>query len=306
MLDAFIAPFHVPSSPFGPGDDAAVVTSLPNGVVTTDAVVEGVHFTSETFSLGDIGHKALAVNLSDLAAMGAQPRWFLCALGLPRTFSPAKAGALGRGMAALADRFAIRLIGGNIVRSPGLTVTITAWGSVQRPLLRSGARVGDWVCVSGPLGDAAAGLSQLKSRSATGGALIRAQRRPQPALPWMQVAGGYLRAAIDVSDGLIPDLEHLCVASEVAVDVSSAAVPQSRALRAFAGPRSRNFALIGGEDYVVLGAVAPGRRLALRRALARVGKIPHFIGELKAHSRRAPRVTVDGARFEAQPFLHFR
>ena len=136
----FTEAFEVLPAPFGPGDDCAVLPPSRQQVVTTDAVVEGVHFRRRTFSMADVGHKALAVNLSDLAAMGAVPTWFVCALGVPDDVSPQDLRALARGMSALAKVHGIRLVGGNVTGALQLSVTITAAGEVETPLLRSGGR----------------------------------------------------------------------------------------------------------------------------------------------------------------------
>jgi len=145
LIDTFVRALPHARAPRGPGDDCAV---LPGGLcVTTDALVDSVHFTRPAFSLEDIGHKALATNLSDLAAMGAKPAWWLCALGLPTGFTDV--AALARGMRPLARRYGLTLIGGNVTRSPVLSLTLTLAGVAKRPLLRSGARAGDLVYVGG-------------------------------------------------------------------------------------------------------------------------------------------------------------
>lgn len=308
LIKRFTAAFQVPPAPAGPGDDCALVRVSGHTVVTTDAVVEGVHFTRRTFSPADVGHKALAVNLSDLAAMGATPTWFLCALGLPEDFDVTSLQAVARGMARLAAVHGITLVGGNVTRSLQLTVTITAAGTAPRPLLRSGARPGDLLYVSGPLGDAAAGLEVLRLGGpweAQRDQLVAAQRRPSPHLTWARLAARHASAGLDVSDGLLQDLGHLCAASGVGASLSARQVPVSEALLAFAGSSDRalDFALRGGDDYVLLVSVPRARQGAFERALARAGLSAFRLGAVE----RKAGVRVDGSRVRGSTgFVHFR
>jgi thiamine-monophosphate kinase len=282
LIERFVACFDVAPSPAGPGDDCAVLPAQGPTCVTTDALVEDVHFTRATFSFEDIGHKALAVNLSDLAAMGARPTWFTVALGLPPDVGARELVRVGRGMSALARRHGAKLIGGNVTRSPQLTLTLTVCGALEGlPLLRSGAQPGDLIFVSGPLGEAAAGLA------VTNPALRRAQRRPSPHLAFAARARPWVHAAIDVSDGLAQDLQHVCKASQVGAELDSSKVPVSaRLLRAVGPRRALSFALRGGEDYVLL-VTAPARH---RERLTALGAL-----EVGVISARAG-LRMDGAR----------
>lgn len=276
LIDTFVSRFDVSPAPRGPGDDCAVLPSQGPTCITTDAVFEGVHFTRPAFSLEDVGHKALAVNLSDLASMGAKPAWFTVALGLPRGTTAATLRRLGDGMSALARTHGAELIGGNVTRAAQLSVTVTIAGTLEGPpLLRSGAQAGDALYVSGPLGDAAAGL---KAKSP---ALKSAQRRPTPHLAFGQLARTLCSAAIDVSDGLAQDLGHLCRASGVSAELESSAVPMSEALLKFAGSRTAalRYALTGGEDYVLLVAVR--RSEPFETAMTRAGFVFHHLGWLR-------------------------
>lgn len=271
LISRFVRCFDVLESPRGPGDDCAVVPPAKHATcVTTDAIVEGVHFSrlapgrASRLARGraafeDIGHKALAVNLSDLAAMGARASWFTVALALPRRVRDADVIKLGRGMSKLARVHGARLIGGNVTRARELSITITASGVLEaKPLLRTGARIGDRIFVSGTLGDAAGGLLRGAPRE-----LVRAQCRPTPHLGFVRRARKMISAAIDVSDGLLQDLGHLHVGAEL----DSAAIPLSRALVKFVGARrALELALRGGEDYVLL-FTAPDRNAAALRAL---------------------------------------
>ena len=304
FIRRFLRHFPTARVPVGPGDDCAVLAPSRGALcVTTDAVVEDVHFTRAGFSPADIGHKALAVNLSDVAAMGATPRWFVCALALPRDFPPAHLSGIARGMAALAREHRVDLVGGNFTSARELSVTITATGELSRPpLTRSGARPGDWLYVSGTLGDARLGLAHLKAGLRRGGP-VRRQRRPVPRVALGQLASRYASAALDVSDGLAQDLGHLCTASGVRATVELARLPMSAAVKRELGAAG---ALAGGEDYELLLAVAPGRRRAFERACARGG---HAVTRVGVLSEGAGWVIHDEAgRMVRRPggFDHFR
>jgi len=275
LIDAFVEAFDVPPAPLGPGDDCAVLPpSRATTCVTTDALVEGVHFTRRAFSFEDVGHKALAVNLSDLAAMGARPRWMVCALGLPKDVTVTELRAVARGMAALAKVHGVQLLGGNVTSALQLSLTLTVSGELprgRRALVRSGARPGDVLYVSGMLGDAAAGVELFAAHRPVPRALALAQRRPSPHLAWALAAAPFASAAIDVSDGLLQDLGHVCRASRVGADLEREALPLSAALRRACSPeRALHLALTGGEDYVLLVSV-PERRAAASRCTASDG-----------------------------------
>jgi thiamine-monophosphate kinase len=308
LIERFVGAFEVPPSPRGPGDDAAVLGPRPAEVVTVDAVVEGVHFSRRTSSWEDVGHKALAVNLSDLAAMGARPTWFVCALGLPAGVTPGTLDRLAAGMAPLARVHGATLVGGNVTLSPGLSVTITAAGTARRPLLRSGGRAGDALYLSGHVGDAAAGLELLQA--SRGGvpralrSLAAAQRRPAPHLAFGQVAARHASAAIDVSDGLLQDVGHLAQASGVCAHLASAAIPVSGALLGWAGSRAAALerALRGGEDYVLVVAVPRRRQRAFEGALEARGLRALRIGDL----RPGRGIRLDGHKLsKSLGFMHF-
>ncbi|WP_224361648.1 thiamine-phosphate kinase [Hyalangium versicolor] len=304
LIDQFLGAFPRARVPVGPGDDCAVLAPSRGSLcVTTDAVVEDVHFTRAHFSPEDIGHKALAVNLSDLAAMGATPRWFLCALALPKDFSERELLRVARGMSALAREHRIALVGGNFTSARELSITITAAGELQRPALtRGGGRPGDLLYVSGTLGDARLGLIQLQAGQRRGPAILR-QRRPVPRVALGRLASRFASAGMDVSDGLAQDLGHLCEASRVGAEVELTHLPMSRAVRVALGAEG---ALAGGEDYELLLAVPSGSTLAFERACARAGESVTCIGKL---TRERHRVLKDATgRLIAPPpgFDHFR
>ncbi|MEY2669657.1 MAG: hypothetical protein RJA59_2295, partial [Pseudomonadota bacterium] len=265
-------------------DDAAILRPPPGEdlVATVDAVVEGIHFTRR-FRPEEIGWKALAVNLSDLAAMGARPLWALLALSTPRGADPARLVRIGRGVAACAGRHGLSVVGGNVTAARELSLSVTVLGAVRRgrALLRSGGRPGDLLVVSGTLGDAALGI-----RPGAAPRLRDRQRRPVPRLALGRGAVGIARAAIDLSDGLLQDLGHLCAASGVGARVEVERLPLSAAYRA-ATRRSREpavAALSGGEDYELLLAVPPARLAALRVAAARARTPVTVVGALEARS----------------------
>lgn len=259
FIAAFLAPF---GGGEGVGSDCAAVR-VGRGlklVATTDAIVQDVHFTLPGFSPEDVGWKALAVNLSDLAAAGARPRWFLCALGVPKSPRALQLAArMAKGMAGLARRFGCALVGGNVSRSKDWSLTITALGEARRPLMRTGARPGDALVVVGKLGDAAAGL-----RGSRGG--LSAQRRPLPLVAEGVAAARFASASIDVSDGFLRDLGHLCAQSRCGAVVELSDLPVGRAARSRRD--GLELALTGGEDYALLYAVPQRNLEALRRAVA--------------------------------------
>lgn len=284
-IEAFLGPF---GGGEGVGSDCASLQPRRGFklVATTDAVVEGVHFAlrkaglgprasglgksgpaGDGFSFEDVGWKALAVNLSDLAAAGAEPRWFLCALGVPRGASLSMARRLAGGMAPLARRFGCAIVGGNVTRASEWSLTITALGEAHRPLDRFGARPGDALAVVGKLGDAAAGL-----RGSRAG--LRAQRRPAPLVNQGRAAARFASASIDVSDGFLRDLGHLCEASRCGAQVEVGALPLGPAARA--RPDGLSLALSGGEDYALLLSV-PRRKLAALRRAVRCVEVGRFI-----------------------------
>ena len=283
LIDAFLRPFgrgarvdRAAGIAVGAGlSDCAVLQATAGRklVATTDAVVEGVHFDRRFFAPEDVGWKALAVNLSDLAAAGARPRWFLCALGVPRGFDGAQehAARMARGMAQLSRRHGCAIAGGNVTSAREWSVTITALGEARRPLTRAGGRAGDALVVVGTLGDAAAALEVLRGARETSVAIrrsLRAQLRPTPLVDEGLAAAPLASAAIDVSDGFLADLAQLSRASGCGATVECASLPLGPLAR-----RTRDglgLALAGGEDYALLLAV-PRARLA--RLLASTGGV---------------------------------
>lgn len=272
-------------------DDAAVVEVAPGRrlVVTTDMMVAGGHFLADD-PPAMVARKLLRVNLSDLAAMGAAPRAYLLALAVPRGTEEGWLEDFAAGLAEDQETYGIQLIGGDIVATDGpLVASLTALGEVSDggEVLRSGARPGDLVFVSGTLGDAALGLRTLRGElagvdAAGRAALVDRYRLPQPRLALGARLSGIAHAAIDVSDGLVADLAHICECSKVGAEVEAERLPLSPAAQAAldADRSLRSVVLTGGDDYEIAftaGPEAAGQVAELAAALAlpltRIGRI---------------------------------
>lgn len=246
----------------GIGDDAAAwYGDAGIWVATTDTMVEGVHFTRETSPWREVGWKAMAANLSDVAAMGGAPVSAMVTLGLPRGLDTTAVDDLYAGMIAACLRYRTPITGGDVVSAGEVFVTVAMMGiCAAEPLRRSAARPGDSIAVSGPLGASAGGLHLLQAgRSGAGGAeeaLVRAHRRPEPQLEAGQrILHSGVRCGMDVSDGLLLDLRRLTKASGVGARLEAARIPAVPGLETLPDPLS--FALGGGEDYQLLFAGPP-------------------------------------------------
>jgi len=264
----------------GIGDDAALL-AVPAGkelVVAIDTLVDGVHFPHGT-AASDIGWKALAVNLSDLAAMGASPAWALLALTLPQA-DPAFVDGFAAGFAQLARPHRLALVGGDTTRGP-LCISVAAHGFVPpgKALTRSGAHVGDALLVTGTLGDAAAGLHALQQpwrdddpHASARDFLIARLHRPVPRLAAGMALRAQASACIDISDGLLADLGHICRASAVGAEIDAALLPRSPALlQLHDDATALHFALSGGDDYELCFSVPMHRLADVQADLARLG-----------------------------------
>jgi len=266
---------------FGLGNDAATLDPEPGHsvVVTTDAMVEGVHFLPDD-PADLVARKLLRVNLSDLAAMGARPAGYVLTLALPPRLDEPWIAAFAEGLRADQDAFGIVLLGGDTVRTPGaLTMTLTALGQMPMgtALTRSGAQAGDLVYVSGTIGDGALGLMALRGDlsgigEADRGALVERYHLPRPRLALGQALAaqgsanrGLATAALDVSDGLVADLGHIATESGLAARIEAEAVPLSAAAKTALGrDRSlREAILTGGDDYELLFTTSPAQAPAI-------------------------------------------
>lgn len=284
----------------GPGDDCAL-TSGSEGMVlctTVDALVEDVHFLGSLFLDEEIGHKALAINLSDLAAMGARPRWFLCSIACPADAgSTRRLSGIARGMAGLARRLGIFLIGGNFTRDQTLSIHITAMGEVpqDQALLRSGAGEGDLLFVSGTLGSAALGLKKMLDGQPLPDALRLRQCRPEPRLELGILSRKFASAALDVSDGLLQDLGHLCERSQRGFDVDLAKIPLDDEFIESNAPLE--MALTGGEDYELLLTIPESKVTAFQEACSqrsiRVTALGRARGDGQLNLLNAPQEFTD-------------
>ena len=261
----------------GNGDDAAAATLLRSPLTelyTTDTMVDGVHFTARTTPWRDLGWKALASNISDLAAMGGQPAFALITLGLPPATPVDKVQELYAGMTEISSAYGAQIIGGDLVRSPTAFITVALTGVTDgAPMVRSAARPGHQVAVSGPVGSSAGGLRLLLDADTDAGSdgdgngnggidpdhpLIQAHRRPHPHIAAGRIlAESGVAVAMDVSDGLAADLGKLGVASGVAARIMIDLVPAIAALKTAYPADWPALALYGGEDYVLLFTAPP-------------------------------------------------
>ncbi len=321
LIADYLAPLAAHPGAFGLKDDAALLTGLPKDglVVTADGLVAGVHFFDGDDPAG-VAYKALAVNVSDLAAKAARPLAYTMTLALAEAPTEEWAQRFTAGLARAQSRFGITLIGGDTVTARGAWwISITAFGEAcPRGLVpRGGAKKGDVLYVSGTLGDAALGLQLRLNEAAYGSQLPPAHRdflfgrylHPEPRLALAPALASEASAAMDISDGLALDLSRMCLASQVSAEVWTPAIPLSEAARAIVardGDAMKTI-LTGGDDYEILAAVPPERTGAFEAAslaagvpVARVGTV---IGEAGAPRFKA----ADGSEIDlpAKGFEHF-
>ena len=282
----------------GPGaldlqDDAAVLAPPPGRelVLTADAMVAGVHFLPDD-PPDLVGRKLLRVNLSDLAAKGAIPLGYLMTVSTPRDTPDAWFAGFVAGLAQDQREYGVTLLGGDTTSTPGpisLSLTIIGHVAPVQAVHRAGARPGDGVWVTGTIGDGALGLAVARGRlQDPSGFLLSRYRLPQPRVG-LAIAG-IASAGMDVSDGLVQDLGHLCRAGSLTAEIDAARVPLSPAARA-AGPDWLTTCLTGGDDYELLMAVPPAHEAALERAAQAVGMAVTRIGSFRSGP---PRVVVRG------------
>jgi thiamine-monophosphate kinase len=261
----------------GVGDDAALLRARAGTelAVSTDMLVAGTHFFADA-DPRRLGHKALAVNLSDMAAMGALPRWALLSLSLPAV-DASWLRAFSAGLLALARAHDVDLVGGDTTRGP-LNICVTIIGETRRgrALRRDGAHAGDDIWVSGRLGDAALAVAHRKRRLRLDAAAlahcVRALDLPQPRVALGRALAGIAHSAIDLSDGLLADLGHICERSRLAAEVRLSAIPRSRMLERFAATQAGREALLaGGDDYELCFTAAPRARDRVLTVAQRVG-----------------------------------
>ncbi len=307
----------------GIGDDAAVAEPVRGAleILTTDGIVEGVHFDRRLSSPGDIGWKALAVNLSDVAAMGGAPRLALLSLGIPEAMDAAAIDELVDGFLALAADAGVALAGGNVTRSPGpliVDVTVTGFARRRRVLTRGGARAGDDLYVSGGVGAAAAGLGwwkdtkEAKDTKAIDGieACVQRHRRPEPRVRLGALLGRNRAASacMDLSDGLADAVRQIAAASGTGARVDAASLPIPEAARAWfvrAGLDPVTAAAAGGDDYELLFAVPRRARGRLATVVRQARGVP--ITRIGTLTREPDLLLVRDGGTEPLPagFVHF-
>jgi thiamine-monophosphate kinase len=307
----------------GPGDDAAVVRARPFAVVSLDTMVEGIHFRlgAGQASAAEVGHRALASALSDLAAMGADAGEAYLALGLPRGLSEADALALVRGAAALARETGTQIAGGDVVAAPALSVSVTVvgWAEREQELVgRDGARAGDLVGVTGALGAAAAALAlreapagALEAAGEAGAAVLARAREPWPRLKeGRALAAAGASAMIDLSDGLATDAGHIGRMSGACLRVQLARLPLAEGVgevcaMAAIGLDAHELVASGGEDYELCFCVPARLRASVEASLERAGGSPvTWVGEVLAEPPGVRLVAGDGSEVRLHGFEH--
>lgn len=321
LISEYLAPLAVHAGAFGLKDDAALLTGLPSSglAVTADGLVAGVHFFEDD-DPGDAAYKAVAVNVSDLAAKAARPLAYTMTLALADAPTDEWAQRFAAGLSRAHAQFGIALIGGDTVTARGAWwISITAFGeAAARGLVpRGGAKAGDALYISGTLGDAALGLKLRQREDAFGLPLTSEQREfllarylyPEPRLALAPALASHASAAMDISDGLVLDLSRMCAASGCSAEVSIAEIPLSGAARAIAdaGGNGMQTILTGGDDYEILAAVPPDRASAFE-ASSREVKVPVTRIGTVTEGQAAPKFkAADGSEFSlpVQGFEHF-
>lgn len=304
----------------GIGEDCAVLEKDADdyNVVSTDSLIEKIHFSLKYFSFIELGKKAMAVNLSDIAAMGAKPRYVFVSLGVPSSVSEQDIHDFYSGMEQVSNEFEAAIVGGDLSSSKEhFFINITVMGVVARKecKLRSGARPGDSIYVSGHLGSAALGLKILQKKKRLGPDFVKALKTPQARVRLGRILASYpeVSAMIDTSDGLVQDLSHMLKASDVSAIVNLEALPHHKDFTATCkkmGVSPRDFLLSGGEDYQLLFTVDPkveedllARTKDFRVPITKVGEILPDEGGARLKIVDANGDTV---QFKGKGFDHFR
>lgn len=307
----------------GIGDDAAVI--YPTGgdflLLSSDMLVEGVHFIYGKISPFQLGHKAIAVSLSDIAAMGGIPRHVLVSMAIPPKVTVAEVVDIYSGMKTILSRYSVNLVGGDTVFSPVLTIDVTVLGESPHHslVMRSGAKSGDIIMVTGELGKSAAGLEILRNSHlsekismADKEDLLSAHLTPEPRLAQsaLLVNLGFITSMMDLSDGLAGDLRHICESSGVGAKIDIKSLPVSQGTQKLAGLMAKNaidWALSGGEDYELLFTVPPGRQedviIAFNKAgLGRVTSI----GAVTGAESGVELTAANGQTYSLTGYDHFK
>ncbi len=294
----------------GIGDDCALISPPLNQeiAITTDTLVSGVHFPENT-SPRAIGHKAVAVNLSDLAAMGAEPSWISIAITLP-AIDKEWIDEFCQGVFELCEYFNVQLIGGDTTQGP-LSITITAQGLCPEgtALKRSGATPGEWIYVTGEIGDAALALKhsqgELEIEPAFRESVLERLDFPKPRVLAGQTIRLYASAAIDLSDGLIADLTHICYQSNVGANIVLENLPLSKGMTATLGDKAASLALNGGDDYELLFVVAEANKVGMETALSQLGIQFSCIGQTNNTNKITTTLNEKPVDIKSSGFEHF-
>ncbi|QOW51053.1 thiamine-phosphate kinase [Acinetobacter sp. YH12138] len=279
IIDTYFNRHSSSAVDLGVGDDSALLTPPPQQqlVICTDTLVAGRHFPLDT-NPHAIGWKSVAVNLSDIAAMGAKPHSILLALSLPQIDHEWLKG-FSQGLYDCCDQFGVSLIGGDTTQSPHLTISVTAlgWVDIGKAVTRSGAQVGDFICVSGQVGDAAYGLQHL------GHPLQKRLDYPTPRCQLGQQLKGLANSMIDVSDGLAQDLGHILAASHVGAEIELDQLPIDHDVKQLQQEKQWQYALAGGDDYELCFTISPQNyqkllQLKLDVNIHKIGQITPNLG----------------------------
>ncbi len=308
----------------GIGDDAAAFRSTNDGkcfLVTCDMLVEGHHFSRDWITPEQLGHKALAVSLSDIAAMGGIPRYCLISAGWPSQMNVEDAEGIYRGMGALAEAFGVFIIGGDTVSAPQLILDVTVIGEMKgNPVTRNGAKPGDLFAVTGTLGTSAAGLALLEGGMLPEGKLSLAERQvllqahlqPQPRIreACILMEEGPPSAMIDISDGLASEIHHICESSGVGAEINQLMFPVNQETKKTAQIMQRNlldWALYGGEDYELLVTLPENKMLAVKEKLYALGVAFTLIGFVTDKSKGIKLMGDNGSavNLEKKGYDHF-
>ncbi len=295
----------------GIGDDCAIVKpdERYNLAITTDTLVAGVHFPHNTEARA-IGHKVIAVSLSDLAAMGAEPNWLSLAITLPK-IDEAWLKEFCAGVFELAEYFNVQLIGGDTTQGP-LSVTVTAQGTTPegKHLSRTGAKAGDWIYVTGEVGDAGLALKhiqgEIKVEDVFVDQIVSKLNYPKPRVLAGQALREYASAAIDISDGLIADLTHICVASNVGANLVLDSLPLSKVmLSTLEQSEAAKLAISAGDDYELLFTVSEDNKVGMETALNNLGVAIKRIGQINANGKITTTFDSKPVVLELKGYEHF-
>ena len=258
-------PFHFG---LGIGDDASIVRSgRVFQLVSTDLLIEDIHFRLRDASMAGLAEKALAVNVSDIAAMGGRPQYFYLGLGFPDHLSVSDLRRFFSGLARAARGWRVELAGGDYSRSAKMVIAITIVGESPKPVRRSGAKPGDWIGITGPTGGSALGWKLLQAGHARS-PFVRCHQHPRPQCRKGLLLSRYAHAMIDLSDGLLLDLSRILRASGVGAEVDYERLPVTASFRRECrrqGLAEKDLVLAGGEDYELLFAISPAQEKRLRR-----------------------------------------